>query len=100
MAMERRRIELLLPLLDTLNRTAFENLHKQVTSDQTRSAQNVSLFRQLVICVVRMHRYSTRILLSLPDPPSLFFRYFRVTDILKILVSVEYTKHVDAEFSA
>ena len=30
MAMERRRIELLLPLLDTLNRTAFENLHKQV----------------------------------------------------------------------
>ena len=29
-AMEARRIEILLPLLNTLNRTAFEALHKQV----------------------------------------------------------------------
>ena len=29
-AMESRRIEILLPLLSTLNRTAFEALHKQV----------------------------------------------------------------------
>ena len=28
--MEKRRIELLLPLLSTLNRVAFDNLHKQV----------------------------------------------------------------------
>ena len=107
-AMENRRIQFLQPLLTSLNRTAFDNLHKQVSNNSwfhlfwfilICKSWYVAVYFQLFFlfqgCTVLHHKNSSNLILFLSYIYCLFYLYLLIPNLSFYFLCFSYFIYVN-----